>query len=548
MMRNEPVIITRSHVGQWASFGGGAALLMGVLGFIWQGGFSSFIIATLIVGVLGIGVWAFMTPQEFVGFITGRQARYGTSAVFSTLILLGIVALTFVILQRAVVTVDMTADQRFTLSAVTDSVLQRVTRDIQITGFYSAESLLLREQDDQFFRLYEVATNGRIQRRYINPDEQPAIRENFGQRFGNIADGDVFISYLTPDGEVDLATASRVPRGERQERDMTGAIARLLISGTLTVYFETSHGEINALERTQQGLSGIHAGIQESGLITAQLNLTELAAAGETIPANASTVVMARPITDLSNEEIAVIDEYLQRGGALFILADVNLNENSFLGPNSAFNQYLWDNYGIRARDAIIVDSGSSGATDIDVIGAEADTNAAMGGRLDPASAPTLFRVARALEIRQDSPTDNGWLITSSENSYGESDIQSLMTSNTYAFDVAQDITGPLNIAVWSQNQDTNARILLVGDSDFATNGYVCQACPIGNAILVTDAISWLSGLNEQLNFGFRSFITAPLIFVSGQTLDLIAFITIIIIPGVVLFTGLAIYWRRNRR
>jgi ABC-type uncharacterized transport system involved in gliding motility auxiliary subunit len=434
------------------------------------------------------------------------------------------------------------------LSAVTDNVLQRVTREIQITGFYSAESLLLREQDDQFFRLYEVATNGRIRRRYINPDEQPAITENFVQRFGNIADGDVFISYLTPDGEPDLATAARVPRGERQERDMTGAIARLLISGILTIYFETSHGELGALERTQQGLSGIHAGIQESGLITAELRLAELAARGETIPANASTVVMARPITDLSNEEIAIVDEYLQRGGSLFIMADVNLNENPFLGPDSAFNQYLWGNFGVRARDAIIVDSGSSGATDIDVIGAAAAVDTDLGGRLDPVSAPTLFRVARAVEIRQDPPTDTGWVVTSSENSYGETDIQSLLTTNTYAYDAAQDITGPLNIAVWSWNQTTNAKILLVGDSDFATNGYVCEACPIGNAILVTDGISWLSGLNEQLNFGFRSFVTAPLIFVSGQTLDLIAFITIIIIPVLVLIIGLAIYWRRNRR
>ena len=330
---------------------------------------------------------------------------------------------------------------------------------------------------------------------------------------------------------------------------MTGAIARLLISGTLTVYFETSHGELNALDASQQGLSGIHAGIQESGLITGEVKLAELAAAGETIPANASTVIMARPITDLSSEEIAVIDEYLQRGGSLLIMADVLLNDSPFLGQNSTFNQYLWDNYGIRALDAVVVDSGASGATDVDVIGAAVATDTDLGGRLDPASAPTLFRIARAVEVQQDTPpTDNGWVIASSQESYGETDIQSLMTTNSYAFDAEQDITGPLNIAVWSWDQDTNARILLVGDSDFATNGYVCEACPIGNAILFTDGISWLSGLNEQLHFGFQSFVTAPLIFVSGQTLDLIAFVTIIVIPGLVLVTGLAIWWRRNRR
>ena len=43
-MQNESVTITRNQIGQWASFLGGTALLIGVVGFIWQGGLSPVII------------------------------------------------------------------------------------------------------------------------------------------------------------------------------------------------------------------------------------------------------------------------------------------------------------------------------------------------------------------------------------------------------------------------------------------------------------------------------------------------------------------------
>jgi hypothetical protein len=548
-MRSDPVVITRSQVGQWASFVGGAALLVGIISLIWQGGVTTFVLVALAIGILGIVVWAIMTPQDFTGFVTGRKVLYGTSAVFSTLLLVGIAALGFVILQRAVLTLDMTADQRFSLSETTMQVLRRIDRDIQVTGFYSAQGLLVREVDDQFFRLYEAASNGRIHRRYINPDEEPGIAANFEQRFGSLSDGDVFVSFLDDSGNADLSTAARVPRGSRQERDITEAVARLLLSGTIKVYFEISHGELDPLDTSQQGLAGVNGGIQESGLLTAGLNLADLTAAGERIPEDAAALIMARPLTDLTNEEIGVVDEYLQRGGALFIMADVLLTDNAFLRQDSPFNQYLWERYGIRALDAVVVDRQTNQGTEVDVIGAAVATGTDLGARLDPATAPTLFRIARAVEVQSENPpTNNGWILASSTESYGETNLQALLETNSWGYDVEHDPTGPLNLAVWSWDQNTDARIVLVGDSDFVTNGYVCEGCPVGNAVLFTDALSWLTRFNEQIRFPPQIYSIGPLIFISGQTLDLIAFLTVVVLPGLVLVAGAVVWWRRNRR
>jgi hypothetical protein len=545
-MKNDPIIITRNQIGQWGSYIGGSGLLTGLLGWLWQGSITPIIAGLIVTGLLGIGAWAVMTPQEFKDFVTGRQAQYGTMAVFSTLLLVGIVALIYIILQRAAVTLDMTLAQRFSLSSESHEVLQNVNRDIRITGFYTAKVLPAREVDDQFFRLYEAATNGRITRQYINPDEEPAL----AQRFGFYADGTVFVSYLEPDGSVDFESLARVPRssGGSQEREMTQAIARLLLSNTIKVYFDIGQGELDPLDTTQQGLSGIHAGMQESGLITESLSISGLAATGSSIPEDAAAIIMARPTRDLNAAEIAILDDYLKRGGGLFLMADALFNENAFLAQESAFNTYLWDNYGIRGMQSVIVDFGASLQTPLDIIGAAVFMETDIGARLNPESAPTLFRTARAVEVQTNNPpVNNGIVILSSENSYGETNLRALAETNTYEPNEAEDIPGPLPIVVWAWDQASGAKILLVGDSDYVTNGFVTSA--IGNAILFTDGLAWMIGLTERISFAPQGFNAGlPLIFISTQQLDFIALVTVILMPGLMIVLGLVIWTRRVRR
>ncbi len=549
-MSNDPLVITRRSLGQWASFIGGIALLIGVIGFVWQGGLTAYIIAILLVGVVGIGLWALLTPSEFIGFVTGRQARYGTTAVFSTILLIGIVSLVYILLERAVITGDMTEGRRFTLSSETLDVLKRNRRDMLITGFYSPSELPQREVDDQFFRLYEVQSEGVISRQFVDPLEQPGIAQGFAQRFGLLTyPNNVFISFVNPDGTIDIESTTRVPRSSRQERDMTQAILRLLISGELTVYFETSHGEYDPLDETQQGLSLIHSEVQGNGIRTQPLSLMELATTGESVPFDASTIVIAHPLTQFSAEEIAVLDAYLQQGGALFILTDALFSEAPFMAEGSLFNQYLWDNFGLRALDAVIVDPAASSQTPLDIVSYQVFSDSEIGANLNvegDQDTATLFRLARPLEVSDTPPVPNGRIIMTSPQGYGETNLKALRETDTYTYDEGVDIPGPLTTVAWARNQETNGRILLVGDGEFITNGQIRS--PLGNSILFMDGLSWLTGFGEQVRFAPTAYSSGLPFFTDVATLDIIAFITVILMPGVVLAAGIGIWWRRVRR
>lgn len=543
MQNQSTVTIRRGQIGQWASIIGGTGLLIGLVGLVWQGGLTPFIIGSLIAGGLGLLVWAVISPAEFRGFLTGRQARYGTSAVFGTLLLVGIVALVYVVLQRAVITVDMTEGQRFSLSNETLGVLRRVTRPIRITGFYSPRALQLRAVDDQFFRLYEVATNGLITRQYIDPDEQPALAQRFNVPF----DGAVYLSYVNDDGSIDFSSVARLPRSENQERDTTQAIARLLIAGTLTVYFDQSLGELDPLQSDQQGLSAINGGIQESGLITQPIDLVTLAQSRGNIPANASALILARPVTDLNDAQIAVIDRYLKNGGALFIMTDVLFTPDAFLRQNGNFNQYLWENYGLRALDAAVIDPASSTETALDVVSAAIFPDNAIAARMDQENSPSLFKLARVIEVGSTLPPDtsNGRVVMSSPQSWGETNLVALGDTNTYTFEAGQDIQGPLTMVAWAFNQRSGAKVLMVGDSDFVTNGLVLTG---GNSLLFTDGLAWLTGLGEQINYTPQVYSSGlPVLFVSGDMLDAIGFLTVFVMPAGVLALGLIVWARRGR-
>ncbi|MGB1288863.1 MAG: hypothetical protein ACPG7F_20185, partial [Aggregatilineales bacterium] len=278
------ITLTRGQIGQFGSFLAGLGLLTGAIGFVWQGGITSYIIAAFALAIIGLAIWVWMTPKDFQDFVTGKRVRYGTVSVFSTLLLIGIVALFYIIIQREVIVTDMTIDGRFSLAPESIEITEAAKRSplpIQITGFYYPEQLVLREVDDQYYQLYEDATDGQITRRYINPIEEPAISESF---LPFINQGvNVFVSYLNEDDEIIGSAVMPVNNSGIQEADMTQAIAKLLVAGQFKVYFETSTDTPDPLSIEQDGLSILNNTLRGNGLITEPLSLETLAAQNRTI-------------------------------------------------------------------------------------------------------------------------------------------------------------------------------------------------------------------------------------------------------------------------
>lgn len=528
------IIVTRGGIGQFGSFIGATGILGAILGFIWQGRLSEITLFFLVAGIGGIVLWVLATPRDFVGFVTGRQARQSTIAIFSTLFLIGIVSAVYILVQRERIVADMTIDSRFSLSEQTMEILrvaQRTPRPIQITGFYYPTEITERTIDDQYFQLYESATNGHIRRYYVNPIEQPGFAQPF---MPAIEQGlNLFVSYVNEDGTLDFENTMIVVNTGSQERNMTQAIAQLLSAGEFKIYFERGLDTPDPIDNSQQGMSIINNLLRQNGFVTEALSLRQLVATGRSIPQDASAVVIMRPRRSMTEAEVTLIDAYLQNGGALFIGADFFFDDDAFMRGDSPFNRYLWERYGLRMKDAVVVDLASSGATALDVISAVVFTDNDIGFNINIEGQPetrTQFSLARAIEVDDDPPVMNGRVIMSSPVSWGETNYSALVNRNEFNFDEGEDFEGPMTLVAWAFDARTNAKIVLVGDGGFATNGQI--QTPAGNGLLFLDSVGWLTGFTESVRIEPRAFAALPVLFVDGQALDLISLVTIVLMPG----------------
>lgn len=477
--------------------------------------------------------------------LRSRAFRHVVVTVMLTTVLVLAVSFLYARTEQAALTLDMTESRQFSLSAETLRILERIERPIQITGFYSAAALRVRELDDMIVRLYVDETEGLIRSVYYNPDDNPALATQFGLTY----DGELFVSYLTEDGQIDFDTVVRVVAENNQERNITSALVRLLDINRFTVAFDSTYSDINPFDSTARGFTGIFNGLGANGILTTMLDLAGLAARGADVPADIDTVVLARVRQQLPPDAIAVLARFLERGGSLLILTDADFTEAPFLAEDSLFNAFLWQNFGIRMLDGIAIDALSNAGSELDLLSYALSDGSTITARLnnpDDESTRALFRVARAVQIDDTPPVSNGMIIATSELSYAETDFAGVLNANQYEYDPEEDIAGPVNVAAWAFDETTGARIVLIGDTDWVTNGLVSN--PVGNSILFTDTIRWLTGFGEELVFAPEGRVTnLPTVFISTQQLDQIALLTVVAMPGGLLLIGLAVWWIRRQ-
>lgn len=544
---SKPVSV-RERAALVASLIGMVGVALGAVAGLWQGDLSALSAPALIVGGLALVAWVALDPQAALAVVRRRRIQHSTLTVLGIAVLLALTVSVYTAAVRANIVVDLTDSRQYSLSPETREILSRLDRPVRITAFYSARQLPRRERDDQFFRLYTTATDGLIELEFIDPTTNNAIAEAFGVAF----DGDVFVSYLTDDGQIDFDTVVRVLRESTQERDMTGALLRLLQVNRFTVAFEIGYSTVSQFDTSETGLSAVIQGLERSGVITGAINLRELIANDGFIPDTVTALVLTQMREDLPPAAVEIIADYVDRGGSLLVMTDPDLLNpaRQFLATDGPFNRYLWSTFGLRALDGVVVDPVVSGRTPLDVMSAiisdGSDLTLNLNNPNDPNSA-VMFSIARPIEVNRQPPVPNGLIIASSPASYIETDLQTLAFTNQTQFDIEEDFAGSVTLAAWADNPATGARIVLTGDDDWVTNQRV--GAPLGNSILFTNVITWLTGFGEQVTFAPTGRATnLPLIFISPAMLDNIGLVTVVIMPGLALMIGLAAWMRRNRR
>jgi hypothetical protein len=272
------------------------------------------------------------------------------------------------------------------------------------------------------------------------------------------------------------------------EDAFTSAIIAVTRGTAPTVWFTSGHGEKTVDDPEPQGLSDLRDALTQQDVAVETVTLLERAE----IPAEAKLVVIAGPTRRFTNQEIDLLQAYLTRGGKVLALLDP-LDE-------SGLAEWL-GGWGILIGDDIVVDPARQlpfvSAANLFV------TEYAPHPLVEKMKTlATLFPLARSVKPEGVVVTP---LALTSPGGWGETQT----SAQPFEFTEGQDLKGPASIAAAAERTipaqgetpAAVARMVVIGDSDFATNA---QLPNVGNRDFGSQltGVFWFSFLALPLALG----------------------------------------------
>lgn len=154
---------------------------------------------------------------------------------------------------------------------------------------------------------------------------------------------------------------------------------------------------------------------------------------------------------------------------------------------------------------------------------------------------------ARSLEVSQKPPQDVTLtsLITTSQQSWGETDLASLQSNQQIGFDQGTDKPGPVTLAASGENATTKARVVVFGNSVFATDkGFDAYA----NGDIFVNSVDWAAQQGNLINITPHTAITRTFNAPTQLQFIIILLGSVIVIPGLVVAAGISSWLARRRR
>ncbi|HSM71295.1 MAG TPA: Gldg family protein [Anaerolineales bacterium] len=469
--------------------------------------------------LIGLGLFALLDPNRVRSFLTGRQAKYGSNALITSIAFLAVIIFANVIAYQNPIPLDWTTDKTNTLAPESVNALASLPAPVKATAFFS--SRFNREATRELLDKYRTNSKGKFDFEFVDPDRNPIA----AQEAGITGDGKILFEM----GEAREIVASAT------EREITNGLIRLLNPEKVSVYFLSGEGEHSIEEPGDESFTAIRQALENKNYVVETLNLE-----AQTVPEDAKVIVLAGPITPLSSQAVESLKTYLGSGGSLVVLENPVALTNYGEDPD-LLADYLSAEWGITLNDDIVIDTQSPSspynATAFEYT--QHPITEKMSG------VGVTFPFARSLTASFDVPdvtvTD---LIYTTDQAWGELDVASIEAGQP-AYDPATEVVGPMLLAAAAENNTTSGRVLVIGNSSFAADANFKFS---GNGDLLVNAIDWSAEKEELIALSSvapttRTFVP-PGVF---QRLLMLAG-AVCIIPLAIVIMGAATWYARRKQ
>src|SRR5512145_470697 len=463
-----------------------------------------------------------------------RAGKYGTSAILSTALGIALLVLLAFLSTRYHHRWDWTEAKSHSLTDQTTKLLAGLEEPVKVTALFA--QIAAAEAKDLLER-YRIAAPEKLEVEFVDPQAQPGRLAELGIEAGRLSGGLLHVAL----------GANSVDVTEVTEVALTQAIVKLTRQEQKKVYFLDGHNErVIEGEKAAEG-----DGMKDAAEALRNENYTVeallLAAKGE-VPEDADVVIAGGPTRPLHETEHAALARYLERGGALLVLIDPRAGTD--LGADLA-------KWGVELGDDVIVDRVQG------LFGRPTTPFAAEYGDHEitrELGDATMFHVARSVQPAASAQGALAPIVRTSEASWAERDMDRLLTRGEAAFDDGTDLKGPVSLAIAGTldlagsdgapkegeaepEEPKTARLVVVGDSDFASNALLAE---FRNRDLFVNAVNWLLGDVEAISVRPGQPRASRLQLSSEQFLE-IRYLALFVMPELIAVLGVIAWWQRRR-
>jgi ABC-type uncharacterized transport system involved in gliding motility auxiliary subunit len=506
----------RVEIGKFLGSIGGAMLVAGYLRYSIQSELLLMSKLLLIAGGILALAGIVLGFSGIAAFFSKRSSKLGTNTSILTAGVIVILVIANVIGYQHHKFFDLTTEKLYTLSDQTKKIVGGLKTDLTVVRFAKTPD----SHFDELMTEYRTL-NPHVRFQNVDPQEKPEVAKDYGAQHI----GDVIVSA----GEK-KQTIPPNPEAPLSESDVTSAILKLTQNKVKTVCFVTGHGEKGLEEKGATGYSSADQGLKKEGYNTKSVNLVSQ----NEVPSDCDVLVIAGPTQAFFPQEAAMVSKYLDGGGKGLIEIDPQTD------PKLDDILQAWN-----------VNQGKNVVVDASGVGRMFGTGPAVPLVVDYGDSPitknlkggmTFFPLARTESVADKSKADvqSVELLKTSQQSFTIPNLQ----QKEVKFDPKTDTAGPLSLAVaGDKKQDgKDARLVVIGDSDFASNQWAGLQ---HNGDLFFNTIDWLAQDENLISIRPKEATDRHLTLTESQTAGL-RWVDLIFVPGLVIFSGIYIWWKRR--
>jgi ABC-type uncharacterized transport system involved in gliding motility auxiliary subunit len=453
--------------------------------------------------------------------LRARQTKYAAYATIYILVVITALAIVNVLAKRYNKSYDATANKRYSLSDQTAKIVKGLKPDATIT--YFDQSAQFAHAKDLLSQYSDLSSKVHID--YIDPDKKPqearqAGIKNYGTAIVQIGDKKEEAKSMTEEG-------------------ITGAFIRVLKNKTRTVCFVAGSGEHQIDDSDRNGYSNFKEVVGKDNYESKTIDLLQSAQ----VPGDCTALVVGGPTRDYQQPEVDAIKKYVEDGGRVLFMLDPPLKiGRSEIADNDALAQLL-QGWGVTMNKDLILDLNPIGQ--LAGLGPQValvtsyDSQPIVNGMKGTA---TGFPLSRSMEIKNADKTTVQKMFSSSTTSLATTNLSSPAVDPNDP----KNKKGPLTIAAAGTydtgKQDSQGRFVVIGSSSWAANSFLKFN---GNSDLALNTIDWLASDEDLISIRPKPEEDRRITMTRGQ-LNLVRMTSQFLLPLVVVFTGVSVWWRRR--